>query len=240
MQIKRVLTNAAAGVAAVALVLGSAAGLAHADEDGSSSTTTSSSATTTASPSPSASPTSDTATATIGVKQQNVTVVTLTVSDTATSTITVKDGRGGQQVTWDVPAGTKVSGFYKELRDVKPGFTIHLKGTRTGSANPVADHVVVPGRNKKVEARSVTVTAVDGAAGTITTRDGKGRTFTWSVRGAKVEGKARSTAALSAGDVVSVRGTSTEGTAKGSASVVRVEKDVPAKGKSKGKGKGKK
>lgn len=225
MQLKKVLTTAAATVAASAMVLGSAAGVAHAGDDQRRGPQPAPATTAAPSDAPA------TATATIGVQQTNVTVVSLVVSDTATSTITVRDGkRGGEPVTWDVPAGTKVSGHYTRLADVKPGFVVHLKGTRTGAATPVADHVVVPGRNKKVEVRGLTVTAVSGSAGTITVRDKRGGTFTWAVRGAKVEGRARSLGALSKGDVVSVRGETVEGTRTGRASIVRIDKDVkPAK-----------
>ena len=71
---------------------------------------------------------------------------------------------------------------------------------------------------------------MNGGAGTITVRDRKGSTSTWAVRHAKVEGKARRTGDLSKGDVVSLRGETVEGSGKGTASIVRVEKDVkPAK-----------
>lgn len=235
MLLKKLVTTAAATAAAAALTLGVASGVSYADDEGSSSG--GSTATASASPSPTATASSsDTATATIRFQQQNVVITALTISDTATSTITVHDKRASSTITWDVPREVKMSGYYKQLRDLKVGFTIHLKGFRTGSAAPVAEHIVAPGRNKKVEQRHLTVVAVDGSAGTITVRDKKGNRTTWAVRSARVEGKARSLGALSVGDVVSLRGERVEGSGKGQASIVRVEKDVkPAKKKSSGK-----
>lgn len=235
MLLKKVVSAAAVALTASALTLSVTAGVAYAGDDAPATTKQS------ASPSPTAS-SSDTSTATIGFKQQNVVITALTLpSDTGTATITVKDPKQGSTLTWDVSRDVKVSGYYKKLSDLKPGFTIHLSGTRTGSAAPVADHVVAPGRNKKVELKNVTVTAVSGSAGTITVRDKKGGTTTWTVRSAKVEGKTKRAGDLSAGDVVSIRGTRTEGSPKGAASVVRVEKDVkPATKSKKSKSKSKK
>lgn len=242
MLLEKALKTAALTVTAAAMVLGAATGVSYAGSDGASggaSTTASASPSTTASPSPTATP-SDTATATVRFKQQNVVITALSVSDTATSTITVEDRkRGTGTITWNVPRDVKMSGHYKRLRDLQVGFTIHIAGPRAGDAAPTADHIVAPGRNKKVLVRNATVTAVSSAAGTITVTDRQGARTTWSVRGAKVEGKAKSAAALSPGDVVSLRGDMVEGSGKGKASVVRVEKDVQPK-KSKGKSKSKK
>jgi hypothetical protein len=219
------LTKILSTAAAAALTFGVTAGVSYGAGDVETATTTA--------PTASTGTTSDTATATIRVQASNVTITALSVSDTATSTITVRDvRRGTAPVTWDVPAGVRTSGHFKRLSDLRVGFTIHLSGTRTGSAAPVAHHVVAPGRNKKVELRSLTVAAVNGAAGTITVRDKKGTTSTWAVRRAKVEGKAKRLGDLSRGDVVSLRGETVAGSGRGTASIVRVEKDVkPAKAK---------
>lgn len=239
MLLEKALKTAALTVTAAAMVLGAATGVSYAGSDGASGgASTTASASPSTSPSPTATP-SDTSTATIRFKQQNVVITALSVSDTATSTITVEDRkRGTGTITWNVPRDVKMSGHYKRLRDLQVGFTIHIAGPRAGDAAPTADHIVAPGRNKKVAVRSATVTAVSSAAGTITVTDRQGARTTWSVRGAKVEGKAKSAAALSPGDVVSLRGEMVEGSGKGKASVVRVEKDVqPKKSKSKGKSK---
>jgi hypothetical protein len=232
--LKKVLTTAAVTVTAAALTLGVAGGVSYADGPGTRSTEPT--ATASASPSPSATA-SDTSTATIRLSQQNVVITALTLSDTATSTITVEDRKHSPRtITWNVPREVTMSGYYKKVSDLRVGFTIHIAGPRTGDAAPTADRIVAPGRNKKVHLQHVTVTAVSGSAGTITVRDKKGRTSTWDVRSAKVQGKGRRTADLSTGDVVSLRGQAVEGSSKGAASVVQIEKDVkPAKKKSKGK-----
>lgn len=249
MLLKKVVAAAALAATASALSLVAVAGAAHAS-DGEDSTT-SSSPTVSQSPSPagdddaddrdddaserqeaSATPTatmspSDSGTATIRFRQQNVVVVSATVSDSATSTVEVKDAKTGTVVTWDVPQGVHISGHYKKLSDLRPGFTVHLDGTRTGAANPVADHLVIPGRNKKVALEDQTVVSVSGA--TLTVRDRKGKTSTWDVRHAKVQGKAHKRSALSRGDVVAISGHRVEGAKSGTASVVRVQKDVKPK-----------
>lgn len=220
----KVVAGAVTTLAVSALTMGAAVGVSYADPGHGKGPKAAPAVATTA---PAAESVSDTATATIAVKSNNAVVTAVTfVSDTATATITVKDRKGGAPVTWDVPPTVQVSGFYKKVSDVQPGFTVHLSGTRTGTAAPVADRLVLPGRNKKVLVQNVTVLSVSGATGSMTVRDNKGQTFRWGVRGAKVVGKASRLSALSAGDVVSLRGDVVEGAAAGQATVVRIEKDA--------------
>lgn len=224
MLFNKVVAGAVTTLAVSALTLGAAAGVSYADPGHGKGPKPAAAVTTVA---PAATTGSDTATATIGVVQNNavVTAVAFT-SDTATATITVKDAKGGAPVTWSVPPTVKISGYYKNVSDVKPGFTVHLGGTRTGTAAPVADRLVLPGRNKKVLLQNVTVLSVSGATGSMTVRDRKGKTSRWGVRGAQVVGKATRLSALSAGDVVSLRGDVVEGASSGKAAVIRIEKDV--------------
>ena len=223
MHFNKVVAGAVTTLAVSALTLGAAAGVSYADPGKGKGPKPAA----VAAAAPAAASGSDTATATIGVTHNNavVTAVAFT-SDTATATITVKDPKGGAPVTWTVPPTVKISGYYKKVSDVKPGFTVHLAGTRTGEAAPVADRLVLPGRNKKVLLQNVTVLSVSGATGSMTVRDKKGKTSRWGVRTAQVVGKATRLSALSAGDVVSLRGDVVEGASSGKASVIRIEKDV--------------
>ena len=229
MQLKKVVAGAVTTIAVSALTLGTAAGASYA-EPGHGKGPKPAPAVVASAPaveSVSATPTATTR----RFQQSNVVVLAVSpAAATATATISVRDPkRGGAAITWNVAPNARYSGYYKKLSDIKVGFTIHLAGPRTGDEAPTADHVIAPGRNKKVLVQNVTVTAVSGS--TVTTRDKKGKTFRWDVRGAKVAGKASRLAALSPGDVVDVRGEAVEGAASGRASVVRVTKDVPAKKK---------
>ena len=200
---------------------------AVADDSPASTTTTSTSST---------SSDSDTsATPTVRMQQQNVVVTSITqASDTATATVTVRDPKRGDAVTiWNVSRTVKVDGAYKRFSDIRVGFRIHLAGPRTGTANPTADHIVVPGSNKKVlrlEMRKVTVLTVTDSAGkptSMTVRTSSGGTFTWTLDNAKIQGgKHRD---LSAGDTVSVRGQRLEGANSGAATIVKIDRDKKAK-----------
>ena len=184
-----------------------------------------------------AAPASATATATIRMQAANQVVVAVTFGESATSTatITVRDPkRGNAELTWNVAPNARFSGYYKRLADIRPGFVVHLAGPRTGNEAPTADHIIAPGRNKKVLVQNVTVTAVSGARMTITTRDRSGASVTWRVGKAKVTGAAKRLGDLSVGDVVDVRGEVVEGSRSAVATTVRVGKDVkPAKARGK-------
>lgn len=228
------LSTVALTVTAAALTLGVTSGVSYAgsNDRGDRSASAPRASSGESAPRTTTAATSDTATATVRLKQQNVVIRALSISDTATSTITVEDRRRSpQMITWNVPSDVKMSGFYTKLSDLQVGFTLHIAGSRTGDAAPTADHIVAPGRNKKVHLHDVTITAVNGAAGTITVRDKAGSTSTWSVRSARIDGKTKRKGDLSPGDVVSLRGERVEGSRKGAASVVRVQKDAPAKTK---------
>lgn len=186
------------------------------------------------------SPTSSTpqdasATPTVRMQQQNVVVTALTTgSDTATATLTVRDPRRGNALTtWNVSPTVQVDGAYRRFEDLRVGFRIHLAGPRTGTAAPTAEHIVVPGSNKKlvrVEMRKVTVLTVSGPAArptSMTVRTVSGATFGWALDRAVLQGGKRKD--LSAGDTVSVRGQRLEGSSTGAASVVRIDKNGRAK-----------
>lgn len=175
------------------------------------------------------------ASATVRMQQQNVVVTAITAgSDTATAKLTVRDPkRGAALTTWNVPKTAKVTGAYKRLSDLRVGFRIHLAGSRTGTADPTADRVVVPGSNKKlvrVDMRKATVLTVGGPAATptsMTVRTASGVTFSWTLDRARLQGgKHRD---LSPGDIVSVRGERLEAASTGTATTVKIDKDRKAK-----------
>ena len=101
------------------------------------------------------------------VRLQQSGVLVTTVTTGATPTVTVST-RPGSSTVWTLTNRTRYSGLVRKAVDLKAGMRVNLGGPHTGTASPVAEHVVTPATkgNRAVAERAATKAAATKAAAT--------------------------------------------------------------------------
>jgi hypothetical protein len=86
------------------------------------------------------------------------------------ATVTSIDGQslvvtaGATTYTWVLSDLTRYSGFFKNPADIMPGMVVNVQGLKDGDTY-TAQHVVTPGKNKKIQPKPAKPAHGKGAAG---------------------------------------------------------------------------